>query len=460
VTLTQWSFSMSDGTVNRSEGLRMVLLPPSGDLMRWSMAYSPDEDYVALAAKDRTARVWETAGGREVARIGFDKEVTAVAFGKDGGALTTVSGGVAESWETEYGPTPLRLEHGGEVRAVAVSPGGEWLVTASAGGARLFRTSDWSGFRTLDAVGPASGLNFSPDGRWLVVKGEKKAAIFDTRTWAAVHHVAPLEQEKDLGMIYSGEREADLGFSPDGRWLVVEDGRSVKLLEAGSWREARSFRHSDPVREVSFSPDGRRLSVAAAGQYRRGVQRIFDARARAFVWGLDDGGLLACGTIEDDYTPRAKESGRAAEAVPCPDVKGHAHESLFAEAQGWEKVAKSRDGRPSSPDGRWTVEVEGADISLAFKEGNTRRKVANLSRDAEGWAFTPDSRWLVLADERFVRLWPLKPADMIATACARLRRRRDLPAEVWQRYFSGTKSEPTCGPSPPRANVVARHGLL
>ena len=134
--------------------------------------------------------------------------------------------------------------------------------------------------------------------------------------------------------------------------------------------------------------------------------------------------------------------------MPCPDLKGHAREKLFAEAFAWEKVWPGGN-RPSSPDGRWLIPSydRSSDTDLAFREGNAERKVATLVRGvrASGWAFTPDSRWLLVADGPFVKLWPLKQADLIAETCARLRL-RDLPAEEWRKYFSGEKSEPTCGP--------------
>jgi WD40 repeat protein len=451
VALTEWNFYLTDeGVFSHQAGTR-VSLPSGGDISSWSIAYSPDGSLVAVAAKDHTARVLETAGGREVARRAYDKEVNSVAFSADGRELTAVSGGVAENWKTEFGPEAARLEHVADVNGVAVSPGGEWLVTAGDGGARVFRTSDWSEFKNLGTGGADSAPAFSPDGRWLVVKSGRQvvkkggvysdvkaadeAAVFDTRTWEMVKTIGPLQ--KDAGCV----------FSPDGRWLVVNDGRFVKLLEPGSWREARSFEHSDPVKEVYFSPDGRRLSVKVAGTYRRDIQRIFDKRERAYVWDVG-GGLVACGTVEDEYTSNAPESERrAAESMPCPALEGHAQEKLLAEASGWAKVWPGVN-RPSSPDGRWLIPPgDGPETVLAFKEGNAERKVATLvrGRRASGWDFTPDSRWLLVADGPVVKLWPLKQADLIAETCARLRR-RDLSAEEWRKYFSGEKTEPTCVP--------------
>ncbi|HVF43993.1 MAG TPA: TIR domain-containing protein [Pyrinomonadaceae bacterium] len=454
VALTEWSLSLTDdGAFSHQAGSR-VSLPSGGDLLRWSVAYSPDESLVAVAAKDQTARVWETDGGREVARRAYDKEVSSVAFSADGRTLTAVSGGVADSWKTEFGPAAARLEHAADVKGVAVSPGGEWLVTAGEGGARVFRTSDWSEFRNLGTAGSDAAPAFSPDGRWLAVKSGRRvvkrrgfysdvkdadeAVVFDTRTWEVV---------KTFGLL---NEDAGFGFSPGGRWLVLKDGRFVKLLEPGTWREARSLEHSDPVKEVYFSPEGLRISVKVAGQYRRGIQRIFDRRERAYVWDAG-GGLAACGTVYDNYTPNAAESehqATAAGSVPCPGVDGHAQKDLLAAAFTWEKVLPGGN-RPSSPDGRWLVQFQDGnfDTVLALREGNAKRAVATLVRGggASGWDFTPDSRWLVVTDGPFVKVWPLKPADLIAVTCARLRR-RDLSAEEWRTYFSGEKSEPTCVP--------------
>ncbi len=57
----------------------------------YAVAFSPDGQRVATASEDNTARVWEAATGREVARMAHDDIVTAVAFSPDGQRLATAS---------------------------------------------------------------------------------------------------------------------------------------------------------------------------------------------------------------------------------------------------------------------------------------------------------------------------------------------------------------------------------
>jgi hypothetical protein len=91
-------------------------------------------------------------------------------------------------------------------------------------------------------------------------------------------------------------------------------------------------------------------------------------------------------------------------------------------------------------------------VFLNFKEVNIVRQVAQLMQIASvsvnDLTFTPDSRWLVTAEDHMVTLWPLKVSDMVDAACSRLRR-RDLTLDEWKRYFSDEKLQPTCVPAEP-----------
>jgi WD40 repeat protein len=65
-----------------------------------AVAFSPDAKYLATAShEDRTARVWEPGGQREVARVTLNEPVTAVAFSPDGRHFVTgESNGTARVW--------------------------------------------------------------------------------------------------------------------------------------------------------------------------------------------------------------------------------------------------------------------------------------------------------------------------------------------------------------------------
>ena len=52
-----------------------------------------------------------------------------------------------------------------------------------------------------------------------------------------------------------------LGFSPDGRWLCVTDGRVVRLWHVGTWLPGLVI-EADKPGVFGFSADGRQLALA------------------------------------------------------------------------------------------------------------------------------------------------------------------------------------------------------
>jgi WD40 repeat protein len=118
-----------------------------------TVAFSPDGKWVASASEDKTARVWEAATGREVARMTHDDYVYAVAFSPvERGKWVVSAGGdkTARVWEAATGHEVARMTHDGGVYAVAFSPAepGKWVV--SAGGDKTARVWLWRNQDLID----------------------------------------------------------------------------------------------------------------------------------------------------------------------------------------------------------------------------------------------------------------------------------------------------------------------
>ncbi len=95
-----------------------------------AVAFSPDGTWLATAS-DYIARLWERGTGRK-APMKHGGRVRAVVFSPDGTRLATASEDkMARLWETATGRELARMQHDDWVVAVAFSPDGTWLATAS-----------------------------------------------------------------------------------------------------------------------------------------------------------------------------------------------------------------------------------------------------------------------------------------------------------------------------------------
>lgn len=105
------------------------------------VAFSPDGRHVVTAADDATARVWETATGRELHVLrGHDAAVEKVLLTPDGRRIITASNdGTARIWDAASGRELCTLPGSRETpRAIALDPSGTRLITAGNGTARMW----------------------------------------------------------------------------------------------------------------------------------------------------------------------------------------------------------------------------------------------------------------------------------------------------------------------------------
>jgi WD40 repeat protein len=289
-----------------------------------SVAFSSDGQRIVTASLDKTAKVWDAAGGREPLTLkGHSDHVLSVAFSADGQRIVTGSvDQTAKVWEASSGRELLTLKgHSAPILSVAFSPDGQRIVTSGWDTtAKVWQAVSEREALTLN--GHSAGIwsvAFSPDGQRIVTgSGDKTAKV-----WEAASGREVLTLRGHSADIWS------VAFSPDGQRIVTGSGdKTVKVWDAvGGGELLRLKGHGDQILSVAFSPDGQRIvtgsfdGTAKVWEAANGREVLTLKGHSAPVWSAvfsPDGQRIVTGSW--DQTARVWEAASGRELLT---LKGH-----------------------------------------------------------------------------------------------------------------------------------------
>ncbi len=423
-----------------------------------AIAFSPDGKLFALAGCEHYSettqycdrgqiRLWDLAGHKQIgALVGHTAMVTGVAFSPDSKTLAS-SGwdGKTILWDlaTQQPRHPPMALYRGDVFELAFSPVQSILATAGEDPAITLWDAE-----TRRAIGhPLEGhtylvasIAFSHAGNLLASgSADKTVRIWDVATQLPV-------SQPFLG---HSSFVSSVAFSPDDQVVasascaeITEQGLcssgEIRLwdVKSGQQQGAPLVGHTDLIRRVVFSPDGKILASSSDDH-------------TILLWSLATGRLLGDPLVGHDLEVYA--------LAFSPDGKILASGGRDATVMLWDVANGQRYGRPLvghadtitsvafSPDGK-TLASSSADSTVRLWDVASGQPLASFTSHSE-WvasvAFSHDGKTLASGgDDGSIILWDLDPESWQTRACE-ISHRNLTPSE-WKQYLPGQKYHQTC----------------
>jgi WD40 repeat protein/serine/threonine protein kinase len=428
-----------------------------------SVAYRPDGQQVATMANDQTLRLWDSATGRELARLSAEvapphpNRNPHVVYSPDGSRMASAAGwdsntrvwgvagaGTSRLWDAQTGRELAILanwQEGG--RPVAFRPDGKRVA---AGAGEFVHLCDAVTGRRLAVLGPHGKsvrlLAYSPDGK-RIASGDGSPVI----------HLWDGENGNEVAVLRLPPGDQFwVRFSPDGSRLATgsqyPDNRA-RLWDAATGRLLHVLTgHKNEINEVVFSPDGNRVATASSDQ----TARLWDGRTGQLlavlaghtdrvrhlllspdgtrvVTASEDATLRLWDALTGDLISVLRGHGDAIVCAPVftPDGSRLVSASADGTVRVWDMSLVERNGIlrghesyvydvAFSPDGE-QVASAGWDGKVRLWEATTGRQTAALKHGTlivSSVAYNRDGRLLAAGErERGVTLWDVasrKPA--------------------------------------------------
>ena len=266
--------------------------------------FSPDGKTMATGEHEDKIRLWDVRSGKELRTIlGHGDQTDTMEFSPDGKTLVNCVGDAVKQWDLATGEL-LRTFKGyaNDLKSFVFSSDGRMMIINSGPNLELWdfitgalmrtlKSSAADGYFVSYALGPEHKTVVSIDSTgtislWDVSRGQELRTFkvskpselkgsdykisFDGQTILLRSESAKTVQlwDASTGVQLLSLEGRGLAFSPDNKtFAIVGDDLSLKLWDAGSWKEVRTFK--GPVREkhslsLFFTKDGKTLGCTSS----------------------------------------------------------------------------------------------------------------------------------------------------------------------------------------------------
>ncbi|MEB3210544.1 MAG: TIR domain-containing protein [Leptolyngbyaceae bacterium] len=385
----------------------------------FSVAYSPDGQFIASAGNDKTIRIWDKDGESLYPHLeGHQDAVVSLAFSPEGQLLASAShDGRVKLWErsaaASWSPKKtLFRNHRGRVISVAFSSGGEFLASIGEdGNVHLWNRSDdftqpviLNHYQTVDGQtsrnSPISSISF--DHYSQLIASASLDAEGTITFWS--------QDGQEMASMAHGSPVVHAMFSPDGRVLASagadgriklwnRDGTLIRVLEG----------HEGIVYRLTFSRDSQTL--ASAG--RDVSVRLWDVQTGEEKFSLrghqeavyrvqfsPDDQFLATGGADDTIKIWSVNRGHLVD-----ELEGHNDEISALEFAPEASIRSANSSGQSTPTVTTVLASASADGTVRLWTIDNSSRLLTHNNRVFDIAFRPDGHVLASSSTNTIRLW-------------------------------------------------------
>jgi WD40 repeat protein len=382
------------------------------------VAFSPDGRHV-LNVAGPTAWLSDLDTGEPVATLQHDGDIVTARFDGDGTVVVTGSRDrTARVWDAATGRETFRTLHDDTVEDALLVAGGRLLATRTSSTARLWTHATGTAvigshvFEMPDDGDPTARDewldNFSPDAARAVTRDGETVSVFDTGSKQAVHTLS-----HDGFVRFAA-------FVDGGRGLVTGGDETIaRVWDAAAGTARFTLEHGTELTNLVASPDGRTvLSIeengvghlwdAASGKERAKLDHGCNARYGWFVGGGSLAVTFSRHEPGQDCEPKAiawdVATGAARSSIRLPNA-----ESIGFSGDGRVMYEVVREFKPRPRHGLriWDLDTGEERFADLFSADGTIRTAAA----------SPDGRRIAMAVGTSVSMWAVG-GDLLQAALA------------------------------------------